>query len=314
MRASRNSSPSCGPDESSRWSATPVTPLLSDPGYALVRAAVAAGIPVRAIPGPSALTAALSVAGLPTDRFVFEGFLPARATARRTRLAALSGEPRTLVFFEAPHRIADLLADIAVLFGSHRSVAIARELTKVHETIHRGTVEQLQRELLTDPNLGRGEITVVVEGAGDSGAAGPDVAEEVGRGRGRRRTQRSRLVYRPRRGICWRGRCGCCWLSCHPPALPPLPRSWRACPGGRHTVWRSACGLPKRLSGPPEAGIVTPRRVGQAVAVGGGNNLSDVPWRKVRARRAGCQVTPGGREPTESATENRPPKRWKRRR
>jgi 16S rRNA (cytidine1402-2'-O)-methyltransferase len=141
------------------------TPLLSDPGYALVRAAAAAGIAVRAVPGPSALTAALSIAGLPTDRFVFEGFLPARAQARRTRLAALAGESRTLVFFEAPHRIAETLADLATLLGGQRQAVIARELTKLHETVHRATLTQLLAALAQDPNMQRGEITLVVEGA-----------------------------------------------------------------------------------------------------------------------------------------------------
>src|ERR1019366_8100583 len=106
------------------------TPLLSDPGYSLVRAAAAAGIEIRAIPGASALTAALSIAGLPTDRFVFEGFLPAR-----------TGEPRTLVFFEAPHRIAATLADLTQLFGAQRRAVVARELTKLHEAVYRGTLE-----------------------------------------------------------------------------------------------------------------------------------------------------------------------------
>ena len=141
------------------------TPLVSDPGYALVSAASAAGIAVRAIPGPSALTAALSIAGLPTDRFVFEGFLPARAAARRTRLAALVSEPRTLVFFEAPHRIADSLCDLIALLGPGRRAVIARELTKVHESAHRGRLDELLRALGEDPNIERGEITLIVEGA-----------------------------------------------------------------------------------------------------------------------------------------------------
>jgi 16S rRNA (cytidine1402-2'-O)-methyltransferase len=141
------------------------TPLLSDPGFALVRAAAAAGIAVRAIPGASALTAALSVAGLPTDRFVFEGFLPPRAAARRTHLAALAAEPRTLVFFEAPHRIAATLEELAALFGEQRRAVIARELTKVHEAVYRGTLGELCEAAHSDPNLARGEITLLVEGA-----------------------------------------------------------------------------------------------------------------------------------------------------
>jgi 16S rRNA (cytidine1402-2'-O)-methyltransferase len=150
------------------------TPLLSDPGYALVREAATAGIPVRALPGPSALTAALSIAGLPTDRFVFEGFLPARAAARRARVAALAGEARTLVFFEAPHRIAETLADLAVLLGPSRRAVIARELTKVHESAHRGRLDELLQSLAGDPNIARGEITLVVEGAAGAHATPPD--------------------------------------------------------------------------------------------------------------------------------------------
>ncbi|HXN09868.1 MAG TPA: 16S rRNA (cytidine(1402)-2'-O)-methyltransferase, partial [Steroidobacteraceae bacterium] len=141
------------------------TPLVSDPGFALVRAAAAAGIEVRAIPGASAMTAALSVAGLPTDRFVFEGFLPVRAGERREVLARLAGEPRTLVFFEAPHRIAGTLADLAAAFGSARAAVIARELTKLHESVYRGSLGELCALALSDTNLARGEITLLVEGA-----------------------------------------------------------------------------------------------------------------------------------------------------
>ncbi len=142
------------------------TPLLSDPGFALVRAAAAEGIAVRAIPGPSALTAALSVAGLPTDRFVFEGFLPARAAARRAALAQLAGEPRTLVFFEAPHRIGATLTDMAELLGAQRGAVVARELTKLHETIHRGTLGELAAAARMDEHMSRGEITLLVAGRG----------------------------------------------------------------------------------------------------------------------------------------------------
>jgi 16S rRNA (cytidine1402-2'-O)-methyltransferase len=141
------------------------TPLLSDPGYELVSAAARAGCDVRAIPGPSAITAALAVAGLPTDRFCFEGFLPARSSERRTRLEAVAADPRTLVFFEAPHRIDECLADLAAVFGSDRMAAVARELTKAHETIYRGTLGELAERAKTEPNFARGEITVVVQGA-----------------------------------------------------------------------------------------------------------------------------------------------------
>lgn len=141
------------------------TPLLSDPGYELVREAALAGCEVRAVPGPSAITAALAVAGLPTDRFCFEGFLPARASERRTRLSTLAAEQRTLVFFEAPHRIEECLADLATVFGAGRRAAVARELTKAHETTYRGTLAQLCERAKSEANFARGEITVVVQGA-----------------------------------------------------------------------------------------------------------------------------------------------------
>lgn len=152
------------------------TPLLSDPGYSLVRAAAAAGIEIRAIPGASALTAALSIAGLPTDRFVFEGFLPARGSERRTALARLSSERRTLVFFEAPHRIAATLADLAQLFGGQRRAVVARELTKVHEAVYRGTLAELCAAAAQEPNMTRGEITVLVEGDAEPGEQGANRA------------------------------------------------------------------------------------------------------------------------------------------
>lgn len=141
------------------------TPLLSDPGYELVTEAARAGCEVRAIPGPSAITAALAVAGLPTDRFCFEGFLPSRAAERRARLAEVAHETRTLVFFEAPHRIEESLADLAAAFGGERRAAVARELTKAHETTYRGTLAELMERAKTEPNFARGEITIVVEGA-----------------------------------------------------------------------------------------------------------------------------------------------------
>ena len=141
------------------------TPLLSDPGFELVRAAVAQGTPVGVVPGPSAITAALAVAGLPVDRFCFEGFLPASARERRARLLSLASETRTMVFFEAPHRIAASLVDLSTQFGAQRPAVIARELTKLHETVYRGTLEQLCVAAGEDPNLQRGEITVVVQGA-----------------------------------------------------------------------------------------------------------------------------------------------------
>jgi len=150
------------------------TPLLSDPGFALVRAAAAAGIEVRAIPGPSALTAALSIAGLATDRFAFEGFLPARQAERRTMLARLHQEARTLVFFEAPHRIVATLADLAEIFGDERQAVVARELTKMHESIYRGSLGELCAMAGGNADLARGEITLVVSGAVRDSAEGGD--------------------------------------------------------------------------------------------------------------------------------------------
>ena len=139
--------------------------LLSDPGFELVRRAAAAGFQIQSVPGPSAITAALAVAGLPTNRFCFEGFLPAREAERRTELARLAHEPRTLVFFEAPHRIAETLADLAAEFGRDRQAVAARELTKAHETIYRGTLDQLAQRARSDGDFQRGEITLVVQGA-----------------------------------------------------------------------------------------------------------------------------------------------------
>lgn len=148
-------------------------PLISDPGFELVRRSAAAGFEVSAIPGPSAVTTALAVAGLPTDRFCFEGFLPARERERRSKLAALAQEVRTLVFFEAPHRVAQMLADLAQEFGAGRQAVVARELTKMHESIYRGTLGELALRAGTEENFARGEITLVVHGA-EPAAAGVD--------------------------------------------------------------------------------------------------------------------------------------------
>ena len=150
------------------------TPLLSDPGFALVRAAAAAGIEVRAVPGASAITAALSIAGVATDRFAFEGFLPARAAERRALLARLAVETRTLVLFEAPHRIASTLADLAQSFGEQRAAVVTRELTKMHESVYRGTLGQLAAMARADADLARGEITLVIAGASVEPALGGD--------------------------------------------------------------------------------------------------------------------------------------------
>jgi len=141
------------------------TPLVSDPGYRLVAAAIDAGMPVRPVPGACAVTAALSVAGLATDRFAFEGFLPARSAARSEVLKALAAEPRTLVFYEAPHRILATIDDMSAAFGATRRVVVARELTKLHETVYRGTFASVAAIMAADPHATRGEFVVVVEGA-----------------------------------------------------------------------------------------------------------------------------------------------------
>ncbi|HEU0237990.1 MAG TPA: 16S rRNA (cytidine(1402)-2'-O)-methyltransferase [Micromonosporaceae bacterium] len=152
-------------------------PSVSDPGYRLVRAAVDAGVPVTAVPGPSAVTTALAVSALAADRFCFEGFLPRRPAERRARLGVLASEPRTLVFFEAPHRLAASLADFAAAFGGTRSAAVCRELTKTYEQIRRGTLAELAGWASTDEP--RGEITVVVAGAPQS-VERPSDAELLG--------------------------------------------------------------------------------------------------------------------------------------
>ena len=143
------------------------TPLVSDPGFRLVRAARAAGIAVSPVPGACAFVAALSVAGLPSDRLVFEGFLPAKGNARRERLTALAAETRTLAFYESAHRIEETLADMATVFGAQRHAVVARELTKLFETVLDGTLEDLQARVAADPNQRKGEFVVLVAGAGE---------------------------------------------------------------------------------------------------------------------------------------------------
>jgi len=137
-------------------------PLVSDPGYRLVAAAAAEGVPVSVLPGPSAVIAALAVCGLPVERWTFEGFLPRRSGERRSRLTELSGERRTMVFFEAPHRLAASLADLAGAFGGDRAAAVCREMTKVHEEVRRGGLAGLAEWAGEGV---RGEVTVVVAGA-----------------------------------------------------------------------------------------------------------------------------------------------------
>lgn len=141
------------------------TPLISDPGYHLVRAAREASVPVVPIPGASAMIAALSVSGLPSDRFSFEGFLPAKSSARRQRLQALADEGGTLIFYESTHRIEESLADMAEVFGLERYVVIAREITKRFETVHGDTLENLIAWIATDANQTKGEFVVMVHGA-----------------------------------------------------------------------------------------------------------------------------------------------------
>ncbi len=150
------------------------TPAISDPGFDLVRACAAAGIEVIAVPGPCALVAALSIAALPTDRFCFEGFLPARGAARRARLGELSAERRTLVFYESPHRIEETLADCAEHLGPTREAVLAREITKLHESLYRGSLAQLADRAKSDADLSRGEIVLVVAGAAPEVAAQGD--------------------------------------------------------------------------------------------------------------------------------------------
>ncbi len=157
------------------------TPAISDPGFELVRAAAAAGFEIIAIPGPCAAIAALSIGALPTDRFCFEGFLPARGAARRKRLQSLAAEARTLVLYEAPHRVRETLEDCAAVFGGERSAMVAREITKMHETSYRGSLRDLLARADVDADFGRGEIVLILAGAqapadDDRGADGHDGA------------------------------------------------------------------------------------------------------------------------------------------
>jgi 16S rRNA (cytidine1402-2'-O)-methyltransferase len=141
------------------------TPLISDPGFDLVSAARRAGFAVFAVPGACAAIAALSVAGLPTDRFVFEGFLPAKSSARRERLAGLASETRTLVFYEAPHRLIETLEDMARELGADRDASISREISKRFETHYAGALAELAQRAASDADMQRGEIVIVVRGA-----------------------------------------------------------------------------------------------------------------------------------------------------
>lgn len=141
------------------------TPLISDPGFDLVAAARERGVRVTPIPGPCAAIAALSVAGLPTDRFVFEGFLPAKQGARRSQLETLRNERRTIVFYEGPHRLKEVLSDLLEVFGKDRRAVVCRELTKQFESTYAGTLEQLAAMSTSDADMSRGEIVIVVSGS-----------------------------------------------------------------------------------------------------------------------------------------------------
>jgi 16S rRNA (cytidine1402-2'-O)-methyltransferase len=151
------------------------TPLISDPGYRLLAAARKMDLPVCPIPGSCAAIAALCISGLPTDRFRFEGFLPAKAAARRKKLERLLEVPETIVFYEAVHRIRDLLADMEAVIGPERPITVARELTKRFETIYRGSIADVRAQLENDSGGAKGEVTLVL--AGHEGAEDPDQYE-----------------------------------------------------------------------------------------------------------------------------------------
>ncbi len=154
------------------------TPLLSDPGYFLVNQARERGISVVPIPGVSAVITALSVAGLPTDRFVFEGFLPAKSTARQQKLEKLKDDTRTVIFYEAPHRIVEMLKDCQRVLGGQRKVVLARELTKTFETVHGDVLDALIPWVEADENQRKGEFVVLVHGAATREDTGVDAESE----------------------------------------------------------------------------------------------------------------------------------------
>ena len=149
------------------------TPLISDPGYRLVQTAHQAGIAVSPIPGPSAVATALSVAGLPTDRFCFEGFLPAKSRARSERLSSLASETRTLVFYESVHRVADCLDAMIDAFGAERLASMSRELTKLHEQVRLASLAQLREQLTAGDIPSKGEFVIIVAGAESAADSSP---------------------------------------------------------------------------------------------------------------------------------------------
>jgi 16S rRNA (cytidine1402-2'-O)-methyltransferase len=189
------------------------TPAISDPGYELVRDAIAAGIHVEVVPGPSALISALVVSGLPTDHFAFEGFLPNRPARRRKALSALAHETRTMIFYESPQRVAAFLSDAAEMFGDRRA-CVVRELTKVHEEILRGTLPDLAAEMAGRESV-LGEVTVVVAGAprtvelsveeivraalADTGGSSRDLAKEIAERTGLSRKEVYEEILRQRK-------------------------------------------------------------------------------------------------------------------
>ena len=152
------------------------TPAISDPGFELVRAVAAAGFNIIAIPGPCAAIAALSIGALPTDRFCFEGFLPARGAARKRRLKSLETEPRTLAIYESPHRLRETLEDCVSAFGETRAATVVREATKLHETTYRGSLRELLDKSGTDADFSRGEIVLLIGGASPAESAEEDSA------------------------------------------------------------------------------------------------------------------------------------------
>lgn len=156
------------------------TPLISDPGFVLVREARRRGLRVSPVPGPCAIVAALCAAGLPTDRFAFEGFLPSKKGARAAALERLSSEAATLVFYESPHRILDAVADIVEVMGPNREVVIARELTKTFETFYSGSASEILHTLQDDPHGSRGEFVIMIHGAQkDDADAGMEEADRL---------------------------------------------------------------------------------------------------------------------------------------